>query len=424
MTSYSAPGNAAAQGDPLHIALLGYRSQPHGGGQGIYLHYLSKALVEAGHRVDVLSGPPYPELDPRVKLIHIPSLDLFTHGLRSLRPRHLLSLSDSVEWLSKLTGGFAEPWAFGRRVRAYLLRHGYHYDLIHDNQSLSTGVLRLQDEGFRLVTTVHHPVTMDMRIELDAASTRRQRLLIRRWHSFLRMQRRVARSLRHVITVSERARRDTAREFGRPIERIDLVYNGIDTAVFRPHEDIRREPLRLMATASADAPLKGLRYLLEAYASLLPRYPQLQLLIVGRARAGGSTEARLRALGIAQRVEFVAGISTGELVRHYARATGAVVPSLYEGFGLPAGEAMACGVPLVSTDGGALPEIVGDAGVIVPAADSAALARAIGGLLDDPPRRAALGRAGRQRIVDSFSWEVCARQMVDYYRRVLADADR
>ena len=190
-----------------------------------------------------------------------------------------------------------------------------------------------------------------------------------------------------MITVSERARRDTAREFGRPIERIDLVYNGIDTAVFRPHEDIRREPLRLMATASADAPLKGLRYLLEAYASLLPRYPQLQLLIVGRARAGGSTEARLRALGIA-------------------------------------GEAMACGVPLVSTDGGALPEIVGDAGVIVPAADSAALARAIGGLLDDPPRRAALGRAGRQRIVDSFSWEVCARQMVDYYRRVLADADR
>lgn len=410
-------------GAALHIALLGYRSQPHGGGQGIYLHYLSKALVEAGHRVDVLSGPPYPELDPRVRLIHIASLDLFTHGLRSFRPRHLLSLADTVEWFSKLTGGFAEPWAFGRRVRSYLLRHGRHYDLIHDNQSLSDGVLRLQNDGLALVTTVHHPITLDLRIALNAASSRSERLMIRRWHSFLRMQQRVVRRLHHVITVSECSRRDMARDFGRPAADIDLVYNGIDTSVFRPHAEIRREPMRLMATASADAPLKGLRFLLQAYASLLSHYPELELLIVGRPQSGGDTEALLKRLGLETRVQFVSGISTGELVRYYAAATIAVVPSLYEGFGLPAGEAMACGVPLISTDGGALVEIVGDAGVVVPAADSQALADAIASLLEDPERRAALADAGRQRIVDTFSWTLCAEQMVAYYRRVLAHAD-
>jgi glycosyltransferase involved in cell wall biosynthesis len=426
MTPDGAPGRDALDcARPLHIALLGYRSQPHGGGQGIYLHYLSKALVEAGHRVDVLSGPPYPELDPRVRLVHIPSLDLFVHGLGSLRPRHLLSYSDMVEWLSKLTGGFAEPYTFGRRVRRHLQQKGrHHYDLIHDNQSLSYGVLALQEAGFPVVTTVHHPVTLDLQLALDAAGSARARLLIRRWHSFLHMQRRVVRRLRHVITVSERSRRDIEREFGVPRGTVDLIYNGIDTAVFRPHGEIARRPLRLMATASADAPLKGLGFLLEAYAGLLTRYPGLELLVVGRPRTGGATAQLLTRLGIEDRVKFVAGISTGELVRLYAEATIAVVPSLYEGFGLPAGEAMACAVPLVSTDGGALPEVVGDAGVLVPAGDTAALTGAIADLLDDPERRERLGRAGRERILERFSWSVCARELLAYYREVIAHADR
>jgi glycosyltransferase involved in cell wall biosynthesis len=410
--------------EPLNIALLGYRSQPFGGGQGIYLHYLSKALVEAGHSVDVLSGPPYPELDPRVRLIRIPSLNLFVHGLGSLRPRHLLSLTDMIEWCSKLTGGFAEPYTFGRRVRAYLHRHGSAYDLIHDNQSLSYGVLKLQDEGFPLVTTVHHPITLDLRIALRAAQGFPERLLVRRWHSFLRMQGRVIRRLKHVVTVSECSRRDIARDFRRPMERVDVIHNGIDTAVFRPHPEIERSSRKLMATASADAPLKGLRYLLKAYAALLATYPDLELLVVGKPQPGGKTEQLLRRLDIEDRVEFVSGISTGELVRRYAEATVAVVPSIYEGFGLPAGEAMACGVPVVSTDGGALPEIVGDAGMVVPAADAQSLAAAISELLENPGKREQLSSAGRARITATFSWTVCAEELVSYYRRVIADADR
>ncbi|MFK7829779.1 MAG: glycosyltransferase family 4 protein [Congregibacter sp.] len=409
---------------PLHIALLGYRSQPHGGGQGVYLHYLSKALLDAGHQVDVISGPPYPELDPRVRLIHIPSLDLFVHGLGSLRPRHLRSLTDMIEWFSKLTGGFAEPYTFGRRVRRYLHREGRHYDLIHDNQSLSYGVLKLQDEGFALVTTVHHPITHDRRIALQAAKNWRERLLVRRWHSFLHMQTKVVRQLRHVITVSRQSRADIARDFGLPEKNIQLVYNGIDTAIFRPHAEISRKPLQLMTTASADAPLKGLRYLLEAYKVLLMSYPELELLVVGRLEPGGKTEQLLDRLELRDRVRFVSGISTGQMVRYYAEATVAVVPSVYEGFGLPAGEAMACAVPVVSSNGGALPEIVGDAGILVPKANTEALVEAIARLLDDPDLRQSLGNQGRQRILDSFSWEVCARQMLEYYRHVAAHADR
>ncbi len=409
---------------PLYIALLGYRSQPHGGGQGIYLHYLSKALVDAGHRVDVISGPPYPELDPRVRLIRIPSLDLFVNGLGSLRPRHLRSFSDVFEWCSKLTGGFAEPYTFGRRVRKYLHRHGRAYDLIHDNQSLSYGVLKLQREGFPVVTTVHHPITHDLRIALRAARSLPERLLVRRWHGFLRMQGRVIRRLRHVITVSERSRQDIAADFRRPLQDIDLIYNGIDTAVFCPQPSVSRHAQRLMATASADAPLKGLRYLIKAYHQLLPRYPELELLVVGKPQAGGKTEQLLRRLELQDRVKFVSGISTAALVRYYAEATIAVVPSIYEGFGLPAGEAMACGVPVVSTNGGALPEIVADAGVLVDTADGEGLAKAIAGLLDDETARQRLGEAGRARILERFSWSVCAEQLVAYYREVIRDADR
>ena len=409
---------------PLRMALLGSRSQPHAGGQGVYLRYLSKALADAGHSVDVISGPPYPHLDSRVRLIELPSLDLFENGLLSLRPRHLTSLTNIIEWTSKLTGGFAEPYTFGRRVVKYLREHGADYDLVHDNQSLSYGMLQIQDMGLPLVTTLHHPITSDLRIALAAARNPWERLLIRRWHAFLRMQTRVVRKLRNVVTVSDRSRQDIARDFGLQPAGISLVYNGIDTEVFRPLGGVERNPLRLMATCSADAPLKGLRYLLKAHARLLREFPGLELLLVGKPRPGGQTEKLIRRLGISDHIRFVSNISTEQMVRYYAEASVAVVPSVYEGFGLPAGEAMACGVPVVSTDGGALPEVVGDAGVIVPVRDAEALAGAIADLLRKPERREVLSRQGRQRIEELFCWQVCARQMTDYYRQVIADANR
>ncbi len=301
----------------------------------------------------------------------------------------------------------------------YLAEHGHEYDLIHDNQSLSYGMLRIQEMGLPLVTTVHHPITSDLRIALMAARNPWQRLLVRRWHSFLNMQRKVIKQLHNVVTVSDCSRQDIARDFGLQPAGIGLVHNGIDTEMFRPLPEVERRPLRLMATCSADQPLKGLRYLLRAYAALLEDYPALELLVVSKPKPGGKTEKLLRFLGITDRVRFVDNISTEQMVRYYAEATIAVVPSVYEGFGLPAGEAMACGVPVISTDGGALPEVVGDAGVIVPARSVDALATAIDALLRDPARREALSLAGKRRIDETFCWNVCAREMADYYRRVL-----
>jgi glycosyltransferase involved in cell wall biosynthesis len=375
---------------PLKICLLGYRSHPYCGGQGIYLKYLSKALVEAGHEVDVISGPPYPHLDPRVRLIEMPGMNLFENGLRSLRPRHLRSLTDMIEWTSKLTGGFAEPYCFGRRVVKYLLEHGRHYNIIHDNQSLSWGMLDLQREGFPLVTTIHHPITSDLEIALKAARNAWQRLLIRRWHAFVGMQIRVARQLRHLVTVSECSRWDIASAFAIDADVVSVVHCGIDIEVFRPMSDVIKVPRRLMATVSADAPLKGTHYLLRALKLLSERYPDVELVMVSKPRRGGSTERLIGQLGIGARLRCVNGIDTEQLVRLYNEAEVVVVPSVYEGFGLP-----------------------------VPVKDSEAIVAAVSHLFDNPERRSALERAGRQRMEELFSWTRAAREMTDYYWRVI-----
>jgi glycosyltransferase involved in cell wall biosynthesis len=368
----------------------------------------------------VISGPPYPHLDPRVRLVEMPGMNLYETGLGSLRPRHLRSLSNVIEWVSKLSGGFAEPQTFGRRAVKYLRRHAAAYDIVHDNQSLSYALLGLQRRGVPLVTTIHHPITQDLRLALAAERRWWRRLLIRRWHSFIGMQQRVARALQHMVTVSECSRQDVARDFELPAARLARVYNGIDTQVFTPLPGVAREERRLLATASADQPLKGLAVLLRAFARLLPDYPGLRLRVIGTPRKDGDTARLIAQLGIAAHLDFESGISTAALVQRYAEATLVVVPSLYEGFGLPAGEAMACGAALVSSDGGALPEVVGDAGVLVPAGDDAALERAIRALLEDPARRAELGQRARERVLGQFCWSRAAREMTRYYEQVLA----
>ncbi len=407
---------------PLRICLLGYRSHPYCGGQGVYIRFLSKALTDAGHRVDVLSGPPYPQLDPRVRLIKMPSLDLFSQT--TLFPRaSFAALRDPInraEYIDKLLGGFPEPETFGRRVVRYFEQRRGDYDLVHDNQSLSWGVLALQELGIPVVSTVHHPISRDLQLELDSARHWWHRALIRRWHSFLDMQQAVIRKLDHLVTVSECSRRDIAADFAIPSDRIGLVYNGIDTLQFRPRPEVKRVPYRIMATASADAPLKGLDYLLQAIPGLVAAHPQTELVVLGKPKVGGHTERLIRRLGIEDRIQFLSGLSTEAVAELYAQATVAVVPSLYEGFGLPAGEAMACATPVVATTGGALPEVVGDAGVLVPPADSGALQGAIAGLLTDPATREELGRRGRQRIEELFCWQVCAEQMSAHYDRLLS----
>ncbi len=405
----------------LRIALLGYRGNPYSGGQGIYLKHLSAALVGAGHSVTVIGGPPYPDLDPAVELVKLPSLDLFNHPnhVRALKLEHLRSRADTFEWWSMLTGGFAEPYTFGLRLLPWLQQHGHKFDIVHDNQSLCSALLTVQRRGIPLLTTIHHPITSDRDIALAHAPDLTSRLFIRRWHSFLRMQTRVARQLRHIVTVSESSRTDIAEAFAINKDNIHVVHNGIDTNQFYPCHDITPNPLQLISTASADQPLKGTTHLVRALATLRNKHPGIRLTIIGKPKPGGPTEALIEELQLQNAITFRGGIEAAEICKLYASACIAVVPSEYEGFGLPAGEAMACGVPVVSTDGGALPEVVGDAAVVVPAGDAMALANGIHELLTNDTRREALAIAGRERILKMFNWQSAAEQMIDLYRRVI-----
>ena len=405
----------------LRIALLGYRGNPYSGGQGIYLTYLSRALTALGHRVTVIGGPPYPQLDDNVELVKLPSLDLYNHPnhVWALRPQHLRSWADTFEWFSMLTGGFAEPYTFGRRLLAWWPTKSHRFDVVHDNQSLCYGLLKLQKRGIPIAATIHHPITSDRDIALSHAATRTDRLLIKRWHSFLRMQTRVARSLRHIVTVSECSKQDIAQAFGLDATKIQVVHNGIDTDTFRPMPEIQREPFRLISTASADQPLKGGVHLITAFAALRKSYPELKLTLIGKLKPAGITAQLVSKYGLSDAIDFHHDLSATEIVRLYAKASVAVVPSEYEGFGLPAGEAMACGVPLVSTTGGALPEVVGDAGLLVPPADATALANAIETLLVDAGQRERLALVGRERIEQEFDWMRVAEQMTEFYEGVI-----
>lgn len=408
-------------GAPLRILLPSYRSDPHTGGQGIYMRLISKALVDLGHHVDVISGPPYPELDPRIGLIKLPSLDMYAreNPITCLNREIIGNKTDLFEWWSHNWGGFPEPYTFGVRMAEYMRDKIDQYDIMHDNQTLCYGMLDVRDMGLPVVGTIHHPITKDRRIDIKHAKWPWIKFLKWRWYSFLNMQINVARALDPLIVVSDSTKRDVHKDFKIPMARMVRIHHGIDHELFTPQPHITRRKNRLMATASADVPLKGLIYLIRAYHMLLVDHPDLELTVVGRLREG-QTMDELNRLGIRDRVKFISGLS-GEQIRDlYAEATIALSPSVYEGFGFPAGEALSCGVPLVATDGGSLPEVVGDAGIIVPHSNPPALARAIDALLRDENHRAELSIKARQHILENFKWERCARDVVQLYRQTIA----
>lgn len=405
---------------PLHIALLSYRSKPHCGGQGVYVRHLSRELTALGHTVEVLSGPPYPELDAGVALTKVPSLDLFREPdpFRVPHVREFRSLTDVHEFLLMCTAAFPEPLTFSLRAAKLLLARPTRPDVVHDNQTLGSGLLTLQDAGFTVVATVHHPITVDRQVDLAAARGLRKRASTHRWYSFLRMQARVVRRLPAVLTVSRSSFDDIVRDFDVAPERLRVVPVGVEHEVFVPPVE-PRVPGRIVATASADVPLKGIVHLLEAVAKLRTER-DVELVVVGQAREGGPAALAVERLGLTDHVRFVTGVSEAELVRVFGSAEVGVVPSLYEGFSLPAIELMSCATPLVATTAGALPEVVGEAALSVPPGDAEALAVAIARVLDDPDLAAALGAAGRARVMERFTWTSVARQTVQWYRDTLA----
>ncbi len=409
---------------PLRIAYLSYRGKPHVGGQGIYTRHLTKALVDLGHHVEVFGGQPYPVLDERIPLHKLPSLDIFNDQYPGRFPAYweLKRWQDVVETLQFSTGVFPEPLAFSLRVWPVLRERAQDFDLVHDNQCLGYGMLAVE-RMLPTVVTLHHPITKDRELEISHAPNWRKRMSVSRWYSFVKMQGRVARRMPRIVVVSENSIKDIHLDMGVPVEAMHLVPVGVDPDLFKPLPHVRRQPGRLITTASADVALKGLSYLLEALAKLRTER-DVSLTIIGRRKPGGASDATIRRLGLEDAVEFVTGVPDERIVELYAEAELAVVPSLYEGFSLPAVEAMATGTCLVATTGGALPEVTGADGETVlscPPGDADALAATIRRGLDSPELRARVGAAGRERVVERWSWRHCAALTVEQYRHTIDD---
>ena len=409
---------------PLNILMPSYRSHPYTGGQGIYMRLVTKAMRDLGHNVDVISGQPYPILDDGVKLVKLPSLDLYSYNnpLKAFNFNLLKNKIDLYEWISHLTGGFSEPYTFGERMAKWAKYNFSKYDVVHDNQTLAYGLLKLKNFGLPVVGTIHHPITMDKRIDIQHAETLSLKILKWRWYSFLNMQMHVARQLDPIIVVSENTRKDLVRDFKVDIKKTRKVLHGIDHLTFRPIDGIKRKPNQLITTASADVPLKGLIYLIRAYDLLLKDFPELELIVIGKLR-DGPTSKELNKRGIKNKVKFVSDLTSNQIVKLYAESTIAVSPSVYEGFGFPAGEAMSCGIPLVSTNGGSLPEVVGDAGIIVNHSDPASLYQGVKQLLDNDEKRLVYGKMGRKRVLDKFTWKRAAQELVNVYKEAIINAD-
>lgn len=409
---------------PLRIAWLVYRGNPHCGGQGVYTRYVAREVTALGHQIEVLSGQPWPELDHPEQLVKVPGLDLYRSPdpFRVPRPSEFRDTIDAREFAIMCGAGFPEPWAFSLRARRALAARRDDFDLVHDNQCLGRGVLGMMADGWPVSATIHHPITVDRELDLQHATSWRRRLTLKRWYGFLDMQMDVARQIPRVVTVSESSRRDIAAQMGVPTERMNVVPVGVDEEIFRPMPHVARVPGRLMTTASADVPMKGLPDLLEALAKLRVERPDAHLVVIGRQKDKSATPALIERLGLDGAVQFVSGVTEERIVELYAEAEVAVVPSLYEGFSLPAIEAMACGVPVVATTGGALPEVVGPDGVAartVPPNDPSALAAAIIGLLEDPDLRDRIGSRGRHRVLQKFTWRACAVGMVENWQALL-----
>ncbi len=419
-------GRTAADGDlPLRIAFLTYRGKPHVGGQGVYTRHLTKALMDLGHEVEVLSGQPYPIVDPRVPLIDLPSLDIYNDQfpMRLPGPWEIKSLGDLVEVGSFMGGSFPEPLAFSVRAFQHLRRRVNEFDLVQDNQCLGYGLLAMERVGLPVLATIHHPITVDRRLEMEHAETAFKRFSKGRWYGFTKMQTRVASRMPRVITVSQNSLKDIHADQKVPLDRLHVVPVGVDQDLFKPQPHVQRVPGRLITTASADVTMKGLRYLLEAVAKLRTER-HVELVVIGRLKEGGPSARIIDELGLRDAVTFITGVPEERIIELYSESQLAVVPSLYEGFSLPAIEAMSCGVPLVATTGGALPEVVGadnDTALCVPPGDSEALAAKIAMALDDEALRDRIGAAGRQRVIERWTWRHTAVGTVEHYRALLAE---
>lgn len=405
----------------MKICLLCYRGNPYSGGQGIYLKYIAEELVKQGHEVHAVVGPPYPHEMKGVILHKIHNEEYYVKKGRNFlsreNPFRIFNPIDAYEYLHSRLGAFSEISSFGYRAFFLLrkLHRKYNFDIIHDNQSLGYGLLFMKALGIPVVATIHHPLTIDLRTVLERSGSFVKKFRFVMFYPTL-MQSIVSKRLDHIITVSEDSKIMNNRDLGVPLEKQSVVYNGIDRNVFYPYK-IEKKNNEIIFVGNIEDGKKGFVYLLKAL-TLVKSHIKL-VVVDGGAPHRKITNMLIDKLDLRDRIIFEGTATTDRLVKLYSRSAIAIVPSVYEGFGFPAGEAMACGVPVIASDGGALPEVVGDAGIVVPARDHEALADAINSIIDDKAALKRMGEAGIKRVEEMFTWKGAVEQMVQIYRRLM-----
>ena len=414
----------------MRICLLCYRGKAYSGGQGVYLYYLAQELHRQGHEVHVIAGPPYPEVEPGITMHRLESLRLYETSddspdlCRPDEPPPRWKPLNFYEWGATKLGFFPEIFTFS--MRAYLklreLQPKYKFDVVHDNQCLGHGVLLMKTLGIPVVATIHHPVPIDREHHINQARNFREKFRKMRFYSFCTTQKIVAKRLDRIINVSEASKEECQRIFKVPDSKTRVVLNGVDTDAFRRTNGRQPQPNSLIMVGSTEDRKKGILYLLQAL-RILNQEMKVNLTIVDRKPPGVLYAPSLaREYGLEENVTYTGRLSTEELVQAYQSAEVCVIPSIYEGFGFPAAEAMACETPLVTSRAGALPEVTGDpaeGALLVPPEDPQALADAIREILTDDQLKKSLGKAGRRRIEERFTWAEATRQTVDVYKEVV-----
>lgn len=416
----------------MKICLLCYRGNKYCGGQGVYLYYLSRELHRLGHEVDLIVGPPYPDVPEGVRVHYLESLNLYDRRhdgkspLSPEKPFRLLSPFNLYEFAGNKLGMFPEMLTFS--LKAYLkireLLPTHRYDVIHDNQSLGYGLLLIKTLQIPVVATIHHPLPIDTRADLAQETSIWKKLRQLLLYPPL-MQGIVARRLDRIVTDSQSSSIEVSREFRIPQNRIRMVYPGIDTNLFRNVDgsgvELEKGLGRIIMVGRTSDRKKGILFLLQALRLLKKDNVALKLTVVDEIERNDTYALDLvKEYGIEDMVDFTGRVTTEQLVRQYSASQIAITPSVYEGFGLPAAEAMACEVPVVATKAGALPEVVEDgiSGILVPSQDPQALSNIIKRLLKDESLRRRMGTEGRRRVTQCFSWEQTARQIIDVYEEV------
>lgn len=410
----------------MKILFTLHQGNMYSGGQGVYTAEVTRELARLGHDVHLVVGPPWPDTDPAVTVHRVPSYSVyrlletgrfFFYG----RPwRNFFHPLNFYELTTSRMGQFSVMSAFSWRAfdKWRELQRRHQFDIVHDVQVLGYGTWMIKASGMPVVANIHHPLSIDRLNQMRQATRLGWMLRVQMFYPFW-MQEVVARRMDRIITGSENSRRSVQEAFALRDDQIVSIHDGVDTRVFHPME-VAKRPNMILFVGNSEDRNKGAKFLIEAVRILKDRGVDFHLVFKDRLDAEMAPRLATE-LGVRDRMTFVGRLPVEDLARLYNEAEVLVSPSVYEGFGLPAAEANACGVPVVATTAGAFPEVIadGETGLLVPPANAVALADAIEALLRDPARRRAMGAAGVRRISEKFSWSVCARRTADLYEEVL-----